>query len=304
MNNTLPAKQQTKPLEPLAYVTGKPVEEIPAGLYIHPDALKVFLTEFSGPLDLLLYLIRRHNIDIVVINIAEIANQYLEYIKLMKEFKIQLAAEYLVMAAILTELKSRALIPSSKEEHEEGEEVTAALVAKLKEYEKIRDKADELESRPRLDRDFFVPFIRHQAPPPSRKLLPNKEELADYIKKMMLQKKLRRSYEIKLEELSTRERMSQILDKVSLAKQLGRDNAYVPFDQLFTAKEGREGVAVSLLALTQLLKERLAEATQSSPFSRIYVYSPDVSADEVSEGMNEDLGEVIGVIEEDTNTDE
>ena len=259
--------------QPPAYLTGKPIDEVPEGLYIHPDALKVILEEFSGPLDLLLYLIRRHNIDIAVINIAQIANQYLEYVRLMKEFNIQLAAEYLVMASILAELKSRALLPANEEEKKEGEAASSALVAKIKEYEKIRDKAEELEKMPRLERDFFIPSIRYAMPPPSPMMLPSKEELAEMFKRVLIHRKLRRNYAVNLEELSTRERMSKILDKLAIAKQL--DTLMVPFEDLFSKREGKGGVAVALLALTQLLKERLVDATQSSPYSRIFVFSPE-----------------------------
>ncbi len=258
----------------LALIAGKPIDKIPEGLYIPPESLNVFLDEFSGPMDLLLYLVRRHNIDIAAINIALIADQYIQYIKLMKEFKIHLAAEYLVMAAILAELKSRILIPSSEEEPQNEEEAGSILIAKLKEYEKIRDKAEQLAARPRLDRDFFLPFIRWTALPlQPDKVLPDKQQLAKYFVGCLHRQKTRKSYEIKLAELSTRERMTKILDKLGLAITLGIANGFVPFEHLFTKEEGREGVAVSLVAVTQLLKENLVDISQSDAYSRLYVYS-------------------------------
>ena len=270
--------------EPIAYITGKPVIEPPVGLFIQADALKVFLEDFSGPLDILLHLVRRQNIDIVDIDIAKIAEQYLEYIRIMKEFKINPAAEYLVMASVLTELKSRSLLPRSEEEQEENEEMRHILVEKLKEYEKIRNAAAYLEELPRLDRDFFIPFIRYETPPLTvPKILPEKEELAQYMRQILFQNKMRKRYEIKLEELSTRERMTKILDKIGLARQLGISGGFVPFEQLFTEKEGAEGVAVSLIALTQLLKEKLAEVAQSAPYSKIFVYSPEGKTDDTDE---------------------
>ena len=227
---------------------------------------------------------RRQNIDIVDIDIAKIAEQYLEYIRIMKEFKINPAAEYLVMASVLTELKSRSLLPRSEEEQEENEEMRHILVEKLKEYEKIRNAAAYLEELPRLDRDFFIPFIRYETPPlTAPKILPEKEELAQYMRQILFQNKMRKRYEIKLEELSTRERMTKILDKIGLARQLGISGGFVPFEQLFTEKEGAEGVAVSLVALTQLLKEKLAEVAQSAPYSKIFVYSPEGKTDDTDE---------------------
>ncbi|MBE8182269.1 MAG: segregation/condensation protein A [Candidatus Portiera sp.] len=258
----------------LAYIAGKPIDKIPEGLYIPPQSLNVFLEEFSGPMDLLLYLVRRHNIDIATINIALIADQYIQYIKMMKEFKMQLAAEYLVMAAILAELKSRILIPATEEEQQEEEVAGSILIAKLREYEKIRDKAEQLAERPRIDRDFFLPFIRWTAPiEQADKILPDKQQLAKYFSGCLSRQKTRKSYEIKLAELSTRERMIRILDKLGLAVAMGTANGFVPFEHLFTKKEGREGVAVSLVAVTQLLKEKLVEVSQSAAYSRLYVYS-------------------------------
>lgn len=273
-----------KNLQPIAYLTGNPINEAPMDLFIQDKGLKILLEDFSGPLDLLLYFVRRQNIDIADIDIAKIAHQYLEYIKLMKEFKITPAAEYLVMASVLTKMKSRSLLPSTEEEQGEGEAMKAVLVAKLKEYQKIRNAARLLDQLPRLNRDFFIPFIRYNSPPNDEsKILPDKEELAKFMHQVLFQNKMRKSYAIKLEELSTRERMTQILDKIAMACQLGIEGGYVPFEQLFTEKEGREGVAVSLMALTQLLKEKLAEVSQSSSYSRMFVYSPQVKTEDIDE---------------------
>ena len=280
---------------PIAYVDGKPLREVPTGLYIPPEALEVFLDKFSGPLDLLLYLIRRHSIDIISVNIAEIATQYIEYIRVMKQFKMQLAAEYLVMAAILAEIKSRTLLPRSEEEEEATADSAERLIEKLKEYERIRDQSELLDAIPRLDRDFFFPFVRFTVPialsEEDNKKLPSKEELAEYLRKVLIRQRTMKKYEIKFSELSTRERMTSILEKLKFAlgldgSTIGENGSSVPFDKLFTSDEGRQGAAVSLVALTQLIKERLADATQSSPFGRVYVHAPRSSEGEADDGLH------------------
>ena len=245
--------------------------EPPKDLFIPPDALEIFLQEFSGPLDLLLYLIRKRNMDIQLINIAEVANQYLEYIRLMKEFKLHLAADYLVMAAILAEIKSRALLAKDLGE-EEGVEVSAELlIAKIKAYQLIQEAAAGLEARARVDRDLFVPslrvFVAKPAAPP--KVQMDAKRLARAFLDALGRQKMRRRYEIRIAELSTRERMTGILHKLRLAQELNIQ--YVPFSQFWTTKEGMAGAVVSFVALMQLIKEGLVDIRQEESYAPIYV---------------------------------
>ena len=201
---------------PLVLVGGQALSEIPSDLYIPPDALEVILEAFEGPLDLLLYLIRRKNLDILEIQVAEITKQYMDYISLMKELKFELAAEYLAMAAVLTEVKSRMLLPRKEEEEELDDDPRAELIRKLQEYERFKQAALDLNSIPRLNRDFWIakaePILEDKSRPVAR------IELQEII--MALSSVLKRaenfsSHNILLEPLSTRERMSQILEKVS-----------------------------------------------------------------------------------------
>ena len=252
---------------PLAFVRGQPMLQMPQDLYIPPDALEVILEAFEGPLDLLLYLIRRQNLDILDIPIAEITKQYVDYIDLMQDLRLELAAEYLVMAAILAEIKSRLLLPRPPAAEGVEEDPRAELIRRLQEYERFKKAAESIETMPRLDRDFsvataFVPdknVIRLPPPVDLRELL-----LA--LKDVMKRAELMSHHAIQREALSVRNRMSDVL------KALG-DGEFHSFEKLFNAEEGRLGIVVTFLAMLELAKELLIEIMQSEPLAPIYVKS-------------------------------
>jgi segregation and condensation protein A len=250
---------------PFAMVHGKAYTQLPQDLYIPPDALEVFLEAFEGPLDLLLYLIRRQNIDILDINVSEITSQYMAYVDLMEAHQFELAAEYLVMAAMLAEIKSRMLLPRSSEEHEEEEDPRASLIRRLQEYERFKQAAVDLDQVPRVSRDVFP--VTAAGPDRSLMRLDPDVELQELL--LALSEVLRRadmfeSHHVSKEKLSTRERMAQVLD--TLAHQ-----HFVPFVSLFKAEEGRLGVVVTFLAVMELIKESLVEIVQSESFAPIHV---------------------------------
>jgi segregation and condensation protein A len=251
---------------PLAVVHGRALESLPKDLYIPPQALEVFLEAFEGPLDLLLYLIRKENLDIIDIPIADVTRQYVEYIELMQEMQLELAGEYLVMSALLAEIKSRMLLPRppSAEEGEE-EDPRAELVRRLQEYERYKQAAEDMDALPRLGRDVF----QAQAEEPDRQIvrLPPEVDLKDLVaafQQVMQRASMYAHHHVQMESLSVRERMSSILGKVTAA-------GFTAFADLFTVAEGRMGVVVSFLAVLELLKESLIELTQSEPFAPIHV---------------------------------
>ncbi|KTT11252.1 chromosome segregation protein ScpA [Pseudomonas oryzihabitans] len=249
----------------LALVYGEAFTELPQDLYIPPDALEVFLEAFEGPLDLLLYLIRKQNIDILDIPVAEITRQYMSYVELMKAVQLELAAEYLLMAAMLAEIKSRMLLPRAEGLEAEEEDPRAELIRRLQEYERFKKAAEDLDELPREGRDFVVPTL----PAPearARKLLPEVElgELLLAMGEVLRRADLFESHQVTREILSTRERMSQVLERL-------KDGAFVPFFALFTLEEGRLGVVVTFMAILELVKESLVELVQNEPFSPIHV---------------------------------
>ena len=249
---------------PLAVVQGQPVIELPQDLYIPPDALEVFLETFEGPLDLLLYLIRKQNLDILDIPIAQITRQYIAYIELMQVAKLELAAEYLVMAAVLAEIKSRMLLPRPEEE-EHAEDPRAELVRRLQEYERYRKVAEELDQRPRVGREIHlavVAFTGKRAARPQPKV--TLTELLDAFRRVLERAELYRHHHVLRERLSVRERMTQILARIDSEK-------FVRFEELFNLAEGRFGVVVTFIAVLELLKEALLELVQQEPFAPIHV---------------------------------
>ena len=264
---TLRAAGQAQGEFPFAIVEGKTVTELPKDLYIPPDALEVFLEAFEGPLDLLLYLIRRQNLDILEIRVAEITQQYMQYVELMHAMQFELAAEYLVMAAMLAEIKSRMLLPRPQlEEMEEGEDPRAELIRRLQEYERFKQAAEDIDSLPRVDRDVFPgsatpPPIDRQQPLPDVEL----KELLLAFSEVLRRADMFQNHKISFEALSTRERMGDVL------KALSGGTNFVPFQTLFTAEEGRLGVVVTFLAIMELIKESLIEIVQSEPFAPIHV---------------------------------
>ncbi len=250
---------------PFALVYGRAVTEMPLDLYIPPDALEVFLEAFEGPLDLLLYLIRKQNIDVLDIPVAEITRQYMGYVELMQSVRLELAAEYLVMAAMLAEIKSRMLLPRSSEAPEEEDDPRAELIRRLQEYERYKAAAEGLDRLPRVGRDLTVP--RLDAPlAQARKLLPevNLEELLLSMAQVLRRADMFESHQVSRETLSTRERMSEVLERL-------KGGAFVPFVELFTAEEGRLGVVVTFMAVLELIKESLVELVQNEAFGPIHV---------------------------------
>lgn len=252
---------------PFAIVQGKSISEPPQDLYIPPDALEVFLEAFEGPLDLLLYLIKRQNLDILNIPIAEITRQYMEYVELMKEIRLELAAEYLVMAAMLAEIKSRMLLPRPVEVDDE-DDPRAELIRRLQEYERFKKSAQDIENMPRVDRDIFPVEV---TPPDSNvvKLVPRVElpEILLAFQEIMARSDMFSHHHIQREPLSVRERMTQVLEMVNTEK-------FTDFSALFKPEEGRRGVVVSLLAILELVKESLLELIQTETYGPIYVKAP------------------------------
>ena len=250
---------------PFALVQGVPVTEVPHDLYIPPEALEVILEAFEGPLDLLLYLIRRQNLDILDIPINEITRQYIEYIGMLQDMQFELAAEYLVMAAILAEIKSRMLLPRPALDDGEESDPRAELVRRLQEYERFKQAAEDLDELPREGRDFALAeaFVENKTVirvPPTVEL----REILAALKDVIGRAELFSTHQISAEPLSVRERMSRILSKL-------RDNPFIEFYRLFDADEGRMGVVVSFLALMELTREQLVDMVQNEPFGQIYV---------------------------------
>lgn len=262
------AKSGAKQRElPFAVVDGKPMSQPPLDLYIPPDALEVILEAFEGPLDLLLYLIRRQNLDILDIKVAEVTRQYMEYIDLMSDLQFELAAEYLVMAAVLAEIKSRMLLPRQSEEEGHEDDPRAELIRRLQEYERFKTAAMDINELPRMNRDYWVaaadaPVMNKAKPLPEVQL----KEMLVVLAKVLKRAEGYSSHHVQLEPLSTRERMSHILEKVSKA-----GDQFVPFIALFDLEEGRAGLIVTFIALMELMRESLVEIVQADPFSPIHV---------------------------------
>jgi segregation and condensation protein A len=250
---------------PFAVVDGEPITTLPQDLYIPPYALQVFLEAFEGPLDLLLYLIRRQNIDVLDIPIAEITKQYVQYIEVMKEMQLELAGEYLLMAAMLAEIKSRMLLPRATDVEDDEEDPRAQLIRRLQEYERFKKAAEDIEEIPRLERDTWVgsanpPDINRTRPDPDVDMRELLVALGDVLRRADMYE----SHHIQREALSTRERMSEVLERLS-------GQQFVPFVSLFSANEGRLGVVVTFLAVMELIKESLVEIVQTDNFGPIHV---------------------------------
>ncbi|MFL6655786.1 MAG: segregation and condensation protein A [Sulfurifustis sp.] len=252
------------PATPVAIVRGDALVELPTDLYIPPDALEVFLETFQGPLDLLLYLIRKQNLDILDIPIAEVTRQYMSYIDLMQELKLELAAEYLLMAAMLAEIKSRMLLPRPETTTEE-EDPRAELVRRLQQYERFRQAAEGLDQLPRVGREIYL-VATNADHLPHRKPLPNVQlhELVDAFKHVMERAALYRHHRVRMEALSVRERMTEILARINGAE-------FLNFESLFEPAEGRLGVVVTFMAMLELIKEALIVVIQQEPYAPIHV---------------------------------
>lgn len=274
MSNTAPA-EVTEPAVasgsadqsgmPLARVSGKPLVDLPKDLYIPPDALAVFLEAFEGPLDLLLYLIRRQNMNILDIDVSEITRQYMDYISAVEAMRFELAAEYLVMAATLAEIKSRMLLPRQESEDDEESDPRAELIRRLQQYERFKKAAEDLEEIPRMERDTFAGSAALSRLPNSQ---PHPEvdlkEILYALQGVLMRADLFTSHHVEREKLSTRERMSAILSVLS-------GDSFVSFESLFTPEEGRLGVVVTFLATLELIKEQLVEIVQTEVFGQIHL---------------------------------
>jgi segregation and condensation protein A len=250
---------------PFAVVQGQPQFTLPKDLYIPPDALEVFLDAFEGPLDLLLYFIRRQNIDILDIPIADITAQYMAYIELMQDLRLELAAEYLVMAAMLAEIKSRMLLPRPQVEDDDEHDPRAELIRRLQEYERFKQAAEDIDGLPQVGRDVWVARVeaphRHvDQPPPDVDL----KEVLLALKDVLRRADMFSSHQVTLEPLSVRERMSRVLQSLN-------GEGFTAFTDLFDISEGRRGVVVTFIAVLELIKQQLVELVQADVFAPIHV---------------------------------
>lgn len=258
---------------PLALVRGQPLLSMPQDLYIPPDALEVILEAFEGPLDLLLYLIRRQNLDVLDIPIAEITRQYMDYIGLMHAMRLELAAEYLVMAAILAEIKSRLLLPRPPSDAAGNEsDPRAELVRRLQEYERYKRAAEDLNALPRVERDTSVAHADAgernvpRVPPPV-----DLRELLLALKDVLRRAELSGAVAMQRDALSIRERMSDLL-------RLIEDGAFHAFTEVFKPEQGRLGIVVSFIAMLELIKEGLLDVIQDEPLAPIYLKARSAAA--------------------------
>lgn len=250
-----------------AYVDGEAITEVPKDLYIPADALEIFLEAFEGPLDLLLYLIKRQNINILDIKVAEITDQYMAYVDLMEVSQFELAAEYLVMAAMLAEIKSRLLLPRHVEDGPEEDDPRMQLIRRLQEYERYQKAAEDIDELVRMDRDIHragaaLPELERISPEPTVAL----QDILLSLSRVLRRADMFEHHHIQRETLSTREKMSEILVRITESK-------FVPLASLLVRAEGRSGVIVTFLAIMELMKESLIEIVQSEPFGAIHVKS-------------------------------
>ena len=250
----------------LAVVAGQMLLELPTDLYIPPDALEVFLETFEGPLDLLLYLIRRENLDILDVQVAEITAQYMGYIEVMQAMKLELAAEYLLMAATLAEIKSRMLLPRPVTTEDEEDDPRAELIRRLQEYEQFKSAAESIEEIPRMERDIYLvhaakpELVREHADPDV-----DLKEVLVALAQVLRRVEINQHHQVHMEPLSVRERMTSVLERLNTGRE------FVSFSSMFVAGEGRQGVIVTFLALMELVREALVEFQQNEPFGPIYL---------------------------------
>jgi segregation and condensation protein A len=268
VSNEAPAEAAPEQVEmPFAIVNGEPVTHLPKDLYIPPQALEVFLEAFEGPLDLLLYLIRRQNLDVLDIPLAEITRQYMKYIELMQDLQLELAGEYLVMAATLAEIKSRMLLPRASTVDDSEEDPRAELVRRLQEYERFKRAAEKLDSLPRLERDVWSAGAELRDRKVVR-LVPQVtlQEMLLAFRDVVVRNEMFAHHHVQRERLSVRERMTDIVARLENA-------SFVEFVQLFSPEEGRMGVAVTFMAILELVREGLIDIVQQEPFAPIHVRS-------------------------------
>lgn len=251
-------------IQPIAKLYGEPLLEVPQDLYIPPEALAVILEAFEGPLDLLLYLIRKQNLNVLDIPMAELTRQYLQYVELMKKTQLELAAEYLLMAALLIEIKSRMLLPRPTTEITQEEDPRAELVRRLLEYEQIKAAAAKLDELPQVDRDFMRAQIWFERISTVRLPEVAAEDLRSAWATLLARARVNRHHLITREQLSVRAQMSRILKLLTQER-------FVEFTALFEKHFAVPHLVVSFLAILELAKERLLEITQTEPYAPIYV---------------------------------
>ncbi|MEN9789582.1 MAG: hypothetical protein RLZZ473_1646 [Pseudomonadota bacterium] len=250
---------------PFAVVQGEPVTQLPRDLYIPPQALEVFLEAFEGPLDLLLYLIRRQNLDILDIPLADITRQYMNYIELMNEMQLELAGEYLVMAATLAEIKSRMLLPRSSEAQAEESDPRADLVRRLQEYERFKQAAESVDRLPRLERDVWLARAENTARRPVTQLpTVTLQEMIVAFREVVVRAAMFQHHHVQRERLSVRARMTDVLVAVE-------GGGFVEFLKLFRPEEGRMGVTVTFMAILELVREGLLDLVQTEPYGPLHV---------------------------------
>ncbi len=277
MNEAIAESVDLLPMSLVIKVLGEELTELPRDLYIPPGALTVFMEAFEGPLDLLLYLIKKQNLDILNIPVAKITQQYVQYVELMQELQIDLASEYLVMAATLAEIKSRLLLPKPEKQDEEGDDPRAELIRRLQEYERFKQAAEDLDQLDREERDIFVA----EANPPKMDLTVSHpdvslEQVLDAFRDVIKRAKLHADHTISREVLSIRERMTLVLDAVKAEE-------FTSFARFFDVKEGRMGVVVTFIAILELLRLKVIEFVQNQEFAPIYVKS--VEGNNEKEGL-------------------
>lgn len=250
---------------PVAKVADEYIESYPPELYIPPDSLIIVLQQFEGPLDFLLYLIKKYNVDILSIDVAKVTDQYIAYIETMQQMQIELASDYLVMAAWLTQLKSYSLLPKPPQIDDEEEDPRSALIQRLLEYAKYKEAAQQIDQLPRLERDNFstniIADVQIDRPLPS----PNLQDLLNAMNTVYQRSQLSSNYQVSREELSTRSRMMQILSL------LAETSEHVSFSHFYELSEGRAGVVVSFIAILELVKEQLIQVIQTKNYANIFI---------------------------------
>jgi segregation and condensation protein A len=253
---------------PLARLYGQPVTEFPSDLFIPPDALQIMLEAFEGPLDLLLYLIRRQNLDVLDIPMAQLTAQYMAYVEIMRAHQLELAAEYLLMAALLIEIKSRMLLPRPRVEADDEADPRAELVRRLLAYEQMKKAAKKLDELPQLGRDFLVACAWMESPIAVRLPGVSLEDLHGAWLGLIARAKAARHHKVTREQLSVRERMSSILRRL-------QGHGFLEFTQLFNPLRGIADLVVTFLAILELARESLIDITQQGSLSPIYVKAHD-----------------------------
>lgn len=271
-NNQIPQPADTEQSAALStvLVNGEKLQKWPQDLYIPPQALEIFLETFQGPLDLLLYLIRKQNLDILDIPVSHITRQYMEYVELMRHFRLDLAAEYLVMAAMLAEIKSRMLLPKpTAEPQEEEEDPHAMLIRQLQEYERFSLAARELDALPRLERELYL-VTGEFNPPEVMQSMPTAslKDLVVAFRRVLDRSEQYKHWTVEQEALSMREKMTQILQRVPSGQ-------FIRFEKLLDSAEGKSGLVVSFMAILELVRDRMILVVQNEPFAPIHVKGID-----------------------------